>query len=135
MNRPALHQRQQGGARHNNHDGVDDNESKYQRVLNTYKELIERNRRISQIPPLLPTLFAWYSFIQRISAPSIRTYLYNLYGLRRLSVMVTPVARLARAVLPVSVVISFGLISAIGLTWIWWYVRRNCIWMVYRILL
>lgn len=84
-------------------------------------------------PTSLPSiLVSWWSLLKGPSVKRLEMYVRRLRILGRL---VKYAAKCGGIVPPLAVAVVIGTTSALIFTWAWWYVRRNIVWVVYRMIL
>lgn len=109
-----------------------DDEAQYRRLLAKYADILDNEKGTSS-QSLISTLLSWLFLRRTISPSSIYTCGQGFF--RMAGKLAKPAAKLAKGMPALACAVLFGFISAVGLTWCWWYVRRNCVWIIYRLLL
>ncbi|KAJ2981159.1 hypothetical protein NQ176_g2194 [Zarea fungicola] len=89
----------------------------------------------SLILALLYSGCSWLCRLKGVFPLPLQTYSRQLYVLRMAGKMLLRCARAARVLPTVFMATIFGFLAAVSFTWIWWYARRRCIWIVYRLVI
>lgn len=108
-------------------------EAQYRRLLEKYADILENDNQASNSQSLVPTVLSWFLVGKSISPSQIYRQGHRL--LKMAGQFVNAVSKLIKTVPALSCAVLFGFVSAVGLTWCWWYLRRNCVWIIYRLLM
>lgn len=114
---------------------ADEDEARYRLLLARYSALLEGDEVDSRKLPLISTLLSWLFFPRSFSLSNVFKQLGRPRVLHWGRIMAGSSFRLARALPTLSFAVLLSLVAAVGFTWFWWYLRRNCIWIIYRLLL
>ncbi|KAJ2978965.1 hypothetical protein NQ176_g3527 [Zarea fungicola] len=110
----------------------------YVRLLSELTDDIENNVPASKSSLLLALLCSCYSWLCRLKDAfplHLQTYSRQLYVVKMAGEVLLRCARATRVLPTVFMATVFGFIAAVSFTWIWWYARRHCIWIVYRLVI
>ncbi|TQV90173.1 nitrate assimilation regulatory protein nirA [Cordyceps javanica] len=88
-----------------------------------------------RILALLYSCYSWWSRLRNILPPQLHTYSRQLYAVKMAGKLLLRCARATRVLPTVLVATVFGFLAAVSFTWIWWFARRHCIWVVYRLVI
>ncbi|KAJ4146939.1 hypothetical protein LMH87_001493 [Akanthomyces muscarius] len=110
----------------------------YVRLLSDLSDNIENNvptSKSSLILALLYSCYSWWCRLKNILPSQLQGYSRQLYVLRMAGKMLLRCARAARVLPTMFIATVFGFLAAVSFTWIWWFARRRCIWIVYRLVI
>ncbi|EJP61513.1 nitrate assimilation regulatory protein nirA [Beauveria bassiana ARSEF 2860] len=110
----------------------------YVRLLSDFTEDIENSVPTPKAPPILAVLYSCYSWWRRlrnILPPQLQTYSRQLYAFKMAGKLLLRCFYAARVLQTVLIATVFGFFAAVSFTWIWWFARRRCIWIVYRLVI
>ncbi|KAJ2975450.1 hypothetical protein NQ176_g5513 [Zarea fungicola] len=109
----------------------------YVRLLSKLTDDTETNvpSTSSLILALLYSGYSWLCRLKDIFPLPLQTYSRQLYVLKMAGKMLLRCARAVRVLPTVFMATIFGFLAAVSFTWIWWYARRRCIWIVYRLVI
>ncbi|KAJ6436081.1 transcription factor TAF25 [Purpureocillium lavendulum] len=108
-------------------------EAQYRRLLEKYADILESDNKASNNQSLITAVLSWFLVGKSISPSQIYRQGHRL--LTMAGQFVNAVSKLIKTVPALSCAVLFGFVSAVGLTWCWWYMRRNCVWIIYRLLI
>lgn len=106
-------------------------DSPYRHLLEILSNITEA-RAGSKVYSIISTILEWLLWVNNCHLSHFYT------SVKRIPVMAHKMAQiphLFKAIPIISLAVLAGLISAVTLSWLWWYVRSHCIQIVYRILL
>lgn len=106
----------------------------YRQILESVCEVLE-DRAGPQTRSFFSVFVPWLFRRNGILFTGAHTLLRKLCALVGLNRAMPAALRLLRGLSLLSFALLVGLVPAVALTWLWWYVRRHCIQLVYRLLL
>ncbi|KAJ2979272.1 hypothetical protein NQ176_g3356 [Zarea fungicola] len=109
----------------------------YVRLLSELTDDTENNvpSTSSLILALLYPGYSWLCRLKDVFPLPLQTYSRQLYVLKMAGKMLLRCARAARLLPTVFMATVSGFLAAVSFTWIWWYARRRCIWIAYRLVI
>ncbi|KAM3547605.1 hypothetical protein ARSEF4850_009918 [Beauveria asiatica] len=110
----------------------------YARLLSGYEDDTENSvpaSKSSLVLALLYSCYSWWCRLKNILPLQLQTYSRQLYAMKMAGRISLRCVRAARVLPAVFIATVFGFLAAISFTWIWWFARRRCIWIVYRLVI
>ncbi|KAM3548614.1 hypothetical protein ARSEF4850_009313 [Beauveria asiatica] len=110
----------------------------YVRLLSDFTDDIENSVPTPKAPLILALLYSCYSWwcrLRNILPPQLQTYSRQLYALKMAGKLLLRCVHAARVLPTVMIATVLGFFAAVSFTWIWWFARRRCIWIVYRLVM